>query len=210
MDFQTITNFQLDTLKEIGNIGAGHAATALSSLLKEKVEMNVPSVKLASFDEMMELTGGSETVVSAAYLTIQGDMNGHMFFILPTEHAEIFVEKLIGEPNALQEPPYSSLSLSVLQELGNILAGSYLSALSDFSGLLLQPSVPSISIDMYGAIIMHGMIEMSTYTDSVIVIETMIQSDIWQDEKVSGYFFLLPHPESIPVMFRSLGVDTDE
>ncbi|MET3697962.1 chemotaxis protein CheC [Bacillus oleivorans] len=210
MDLYAITNFHLDILKEVGNIGAGHAATALSSLLKEKVDMEVPSVRLASYDEMMELSGGSESVVTAAYLTIHGDINGHMFFVLPVKHGERFVEILLNEPVSFQQPPFSSLSISVLEEIGNIVSGSYLSALSDFSGLKLVPSVPAVSVDMFGAIIAHGMLEMSTYTDSVIVIETFLHSDNWKEEKVDGYFFLLPDPESIPVLFRSLGVEKDD
>lgn len=207
MNLHNITNFHLDVLKEVGNIGAGHAATALSSLLNTKVDMEVPSVRLASYAEMMELQGGSETVVTAAYLSIHGDISGHMFFVLPLKYGERFVEKLLNEPVSFEKPPFTSISISVLEEIGNIVSGSYLTALSDFSGLMLQPSVPAISIDMFGAIITHGMLEMSTYTDSVIVIETFLQSDNWKEEKMNGYFFLLPDPESIPVLFRSIGVE---
>ena len=206
MDLYSITHFHLDILKEVGNIGAGHAATSLSALLKEKVEMKVPSVRLASYDEIMELAGGSETTVTAAYLKIHGDINGQMFFILPVRHGERFVEVLLNGPVSFREPPFSRLSISVLEEIGNIVSGSYLSALSDFSGLKLQPSVPAVSIDMFGAIITHGMLEMSTYTDSVIIIETLLQIDNWKEGKVNGYFFLLPDPDSIPVLFRFLGV----
>ncbi|HWO77978.1 MAG TPA: chemotaxis protein CheC [Bacillus sp. (in: firmicutes)] len=210
MDLYSITHFHLDILKEVGNIGAGHAATALSALLGEKVDMEVPSVRLASYDEMVELSGGSETTVTAAYLTIHGDINGQMFFVLPVKHGERFVEVLLNEPVSFLKPPFSSLSISVLEEIGNIVSGSYLSALSDFSGLKLQPSVPAVSIDMFGAIITHGMLEMCTYTDSVIVIETYLHSENWKEEKVNGYFLLLPDPESIPVLFRSLGVEQDD
>ncbi|GAA0331980.1 CheY-P phosphatase CheC [Bacillus carboniphilus] len=207
MNFDSITHFHLDVLKEVGNIGAGHAATALSSLLGEKVDMEVPAVRFASFDEMMELSGGSEAVVTAAYLRIHGEVNGHMFFVLPIHHAERFVEKLLGEPVSFQHPPFPALTTSAIEEIGNILSGSYLTALSDFSGMNLMPSVPSISIDMFGAIITHGLFEISAYSDSVIVIETFLKSEQWDDEKLNGYFFLLPDPESIPVLFRSLGVD---
>lgn len=62
-DNSKITSFHLDVLKEIGNIGAAHAATALSDLLGKKIDMKVPKVEMVPFHEMMELAGGSETVV---------------------------------------------------------------------------------------------------------------------------------------------------
>ena len=101
--------------------------------------------------------------------------------------------------------------LSALQELGNILAGSYLSSLSDFTGLNLYPSVPATSIDMLGAIISYGFIELSQFSDYVIVIDTALnETNNEIVERVDGHFFLLPDPESFDIIFQSLGVALDE
>ncbi len=92
-----ITSLHLDVLKEIGNIGAAHAATSLSDLLGKKIDMRVPNVEMVNFTDMMELAGGSETVVVGIYLRIEGDVEGSMFFILPIEQASRFIKRLIHD-----------------------------------------------------------------------------------------------------------------
>lgn len=203
------TSMHLDFLKEIGNIGAGHAATALSTLLNKKIDMTVPNVQIVSFDEMVEMAGGSENVVASVFLRIEGDMTGSMFFVLPLEQAAHFIRQMIGDCNfSFTQPPYNEIALSALQELGNILSGSYLTALSDFTNLSLHPSVPALGIDMVGAIISFGLIEHSQVTDYVIVIDTALNEDgIEFSESVRGHFFLLPDPDSFKVLFASLGVN---
>ena len=207
---EKITSLHLDVLKEIGNIGAAHAATALSTLLQKKIDMRVPDVRMVSFNEMMELAGGPENVVVGIYLRIEGDAQGSMFFILPLEQANRFIRSLIRDDSFdFNTPPYSELGLSAMQEMGNILSGSYLSALSDFTGLKIYPTVPGLSIDMFGAIISIGLIELSQISDTVIVINTSIYEEaISDDEAVKGHFFLMPEPDSFATIFKALGVPT--
>jgi len=205
---QRITSMHLDVLKEIGNIGAAHAATSLSSLLGKKVDMRVPKVEMVSFDDMMELAGGPENVVTGIYLRIEGDLTGSMFFVLPIEQSNRFIRNLIHDDTFdFQSPSISELGISAMQELGNILSGSYLSALSDFTGLKIYPTVPALSVDMVGAIISFGLVELSHISDYVIVIDTAIlEDDLPDSESVRGHFFLLPDPESFDSIFKSLGV----
>lgn len=206
---QKITSLHLDVLKEIGNIGAAHAATALSDLLNKKIDMQVPKVEMVTFDHMMELAGGSETVVVGVFLRIEGDLEGSMFFVLPIEQANRFIRRLIQDESFdFYQPPVSDLALSAMQEMGNILSGSYLSALSDFTMLKIYPTVPGLSVDMFGAIISTGLIELSQVSDHVIVINTSIfEEDIEQNEAVHGHFFLLPDPDSFTTIFKALGVE---
>ena len=206
-EFQ-ITDMHLDVLKEIGNIGAAHAATSLSQLLNQKVDMHVPSVELVTFDEMFDLAGGADETVAGIYLRIDGDLSGSMFFMLPLESANRFIQILTGEESFdFNTPPFSEIGVSSMQELGNILSGSYLSALSDFTSLKIYPTVPSLSVDMVGAIISFGLIEVSQYSDEVIVINTEIHGEgVLEDERINGHFFLLPDPSSYKTIFRSLGV----
>ncbi|MFJ8512925.1 chemotaxis protein CheC [Lysinibacillus xylanilyticus] len=205
---QKITSLHLDVLKEIGNIGAAHAATALSNLLGKKIDMRVPKVEMVSFNDMMELAGGSENVVVGIFLRIEGDAEGSMFFILPIEQANRFIRRLIfDESFDFKKRPVSELGLSAMQEMGNILSGSYLSALSDFTNLKIYPTVPGLSVDMFGAIISIGLIELSHISDNVIVINTSIFEDGVEDqETVRGHFFLLPDPDSFDAIFKALGV----
>jgi chemotaxis protein CheC len=203
-----ITDMHLDVLKEIGNIGAGHAATSLSQLLDRKIDMRVPKVDLVSFDGMFDLAGGADEIVAGIYLLIEGDLSGSMFFVLSIESAKRFIRKLIGDASFdFNTPPFSEMGISAMQELGNILSGSYLSALSDFTGLKVYPTVPSLSVDMVGAIVSFGLIEISHTSDEVIVINTEI-SELGTNgsEKINGHFFLIPDPSSYITIFRSLGV----
>jgi chemotaxis protein CheC len=204
-------SLHLDVLKEIGNIGAGHAATALSGILNQKIDMSVPNVQIVSFDEMIEMAGGSDTVVATVFLRIEGDVTGSMFFTLSLPAATYFIHQMIGDNQFTFDapPPYSELSLSCLQELGNILSGSYLSSLSDFTRLNLYPSVPSLTIDMVGATISFGLLELSQVSDYAIVIDTVLEKDGHSLELVNGHFFLLPDPDSFEVIFKSLGVATN-
>ncbi|WP_203362326.1 chemotaxis protein CheC [Bacillus sp. REN10] len=207
-----IHTLHLDILKEIGNIGAGHAATALSTLLNKKVDMKVPSVRIASFNEMMEMAGGADQEIVSVSLRIEGEASGNMFFILSLEQAENYIRNMTGDKQfSFQEINGEAIGYSAMQELGNILSGSYLSALSDFTQLQLYPSVPELAIDMFGAIISFGLLEASQYGDYAIVIDTVLkEEETGEEEEVKGHFFLLPSPPSFPTIFRALGVEMNE
>jgi chemotaxis protein CheC len=208
---KSISDIHLDILKEVGNIGAGHAATALSTLLNTKIDMKVPRVRVVSFDEVMELAGGAENVVASVFLRIEGDAPGSMFFILPLPQAEKYIGQLIKKQSfSFSEEQDNELALSALQELGNILSGSYLSSLSDFTQLSLYPSVPALSIDMVGAVISFGLLELSQVSDYAIVIDTALdEEDTQMPDSVNGHFFLLPDPDSFHTIFSALGVKVD-
>ncbi|MEW8971200.1 chemotaxis protein CheC [Mesobacillus jeotgali] len=208
---KSISDVHLDILKEVGNIGAGHAATALSTLLNTKIDMRVPRVRVVSFDEVMELAGGADNVVASVFLRIEGDAPGSMFFILPLPQAEKYIGQLIKKQSfTFAEEQENELALSALQELGNILSGSYLSSLSDFTQLSLYPSVPALSIDMVGAVISFGLLELSQVSDYAIVIDTALdEEDTQMPDSVNGHFFLLPDPDSFHTIFSALGVKVD-
>ncbi|WP_453996906.1 chemotaxis protein CheC [Bacillus nitroreducens] len=210
--FQRINLTHLDILKEIGNIGAGHSATALSTLLNRKIDMRVPDVKIVSFDEMMEFAGGAENVVAAIYLRFEGDMTGNMFFILQLPQATKLIQDLIGDESfSFLSDVQHEMGISAFQEVGNILSGSYLTSLSDFTGLNVYPSVPGYSVDMVGAIIGYGLLELSQVSDFAIVIETAInESEDHANNHVNGHFLLLPDPDSFEKIFTALGVHTHD
>ncbi|MDM5213362.1 chemotaxis protein CheC [Peribacillus sp. NJ4] len=208
---EKINPLQLDILKEIGNIGAGNAATALSAILNRKIDMNVPNVQIVSFDEMMVMAGGADHVVASVFLRIEGDASGSMFFVLSLPVAEYLIRQLTGvETFLIDSTPYNELALSCLQELGNILSGSYLSSLSDFTRLNFYPSVPSLSIDMVGASISYGLLGLSQVSDAAIVIDTVLEKDQLFAESIKGHFFLLPDPDFFDIIFSALGVSPND
>ena len=205
-----VSSIHLDILREIGNIGAGHAATALSTLVDKKIEMKIPSVEVISFDEIMDLAGGpdNDNIVVCVFLRIEGEAPGSMFFVLSLEQAAYFIHLMTWEErSSFSELTYSELGLSTLQELGNILCGAYLSSLSDFTQLHLYPSVPSLAIEMVGAVISSGLLEVSQVSDHAIVINTaLLEEDDEKMASVDGRFFLMPDPKSLQIIFAALGV----
>jgi chemotaxis protein CheC len=204
--FYPLNSTHLDVLKEIGNIGAGHSATALSQLLNRRIDMEVPDVKITSFNEMMDVVGGVEHVVVSIFFRITGDVPGSMFVILPLEEAGVFVQEIMQDQTvSFLAPPFPNLALSALKEIGNILAGSYLSSLSDFTNLQMMPSVPSLCIDMAGAVISNGLVEVSHISDYAIIIDTVMYDD-GCTASFKGHFLLIPDPASFTAIFSALGV----
>jgi len=134
-----------------------------------------------------------------------------MFFVLSIQQAVGFIQKMTGNPMfSFDSEQLDEFSLSALQELGNIIAGSYLSALSDFTGMRISPSVPELGIDMAGAILGYGLVEFSQVGDFAIIIDTFLsESDVVDEQDINGHFFLLPSPESFGAIFNALGVNED-
>ncbi|CAG9619689.1 chemotaxis protein CheC [Sutcliffiella rhizosphaerae] len=198
---------ELDILKELGNIGAGNAATALSQLLNKEINMNVPMAKVVNFNEMMELIGGSERPVAAVFLRMEGEITGSLFFVLSLEDATRLINHLIPDRDLhVGNLPSHELGLSALQELGNIVSAHYLTALSECIGMIVTPSVPQVTIDMVGAIVMTGLLEISQVSDHAIFIDTeLIETAEKQLEKAKGHFFLVPNPDSFEKILKALG-----
>ncbi|HET7658079.1 MAG TPA: chemotaxis protein CheC [Bacillales bacterium] len=194
---------QLDSLREAGNIGAGNAATSLSKLLDKKIVMKVPEARLASLTEVTEIVGGAENLVTAVFLRIEGDVPGSMFLIFSVEEADALISHLTGNSELSLD---DEIGVSAIQETGNIMAGSYLSALSDFTGLTLLPTPPFLTVDMAGAILESGLPEKSRYEEHAIMIETSFSE--W--DEIKSHFLLLPDPDSFLRLFQALGVPLDE
>lgn len=202
LNIDDLNNLQIDVLKEIGNIGAGNAATALAQLLNKRVDMDVPKIKILPFNEVNEVLGGADTLIVGIFLQVSGDIAGDMMLILKYDAAQVLVNILLGRP-ASTEVEFNDLELSALKEVGNILSGSYLLALSSLTNLTMQQSVPDIAIDMSGAILSVPAIEFGKVGDSVLFIETEFSEG---ESKVIGDFFLIPDVDSYEIILRALGV----
>ncbi|MDY0396392.1 chemotaxis protein CheC [Virgibacillus halophilus] len=169
-----LTNMQRDALREIGNIGSGNAATSMAKMMQNKVEMAVPDLKIIAFEEVMDMLGGAETTVVANMFRINGNAPGTVFLIMSLEEADSIAQHFSGlELFDCQDDP-EPLGVSAIQEFANILTSAYVSALADFTGLHMQPSVPLISIDMAGAVISQGLVEISQANDYAIIIDTVM------------------------------------
>ncbi len=205
IDLDKLEDSQFDVLKEIGNIGAGNATTALATMLNIKVDMSVPNVALLPFDNISSFIGSEEQTVVGILLEIQGDIDGMMMFLFDMKSAHHLVNSLMmrdvhQDENGMAD--FSEMEMSALNEIGNIVSGSYLSALSGLTGMKMVSSVPALSIDMLGALLSVPAIEFGKYGDKLL----MIQSEFGEDDFVTGYFLLIPELESYDKILTSLGM----
>ncbi|MNH93047.1 CheY-P phosphatase CheC [compost metagenome] len=200
--FKDYAEFKMDILKEIGNIGAGNAATALSCLLDKPIDMAVPKVQMLPFEAIADKVGGAEKIVLAIFFRVEGDAPGNLFFILSPEAAKKLLKRF-AYLTVENEEEFTEMEWSALSEIGNILAGSYLSSLADFTRLSMSPTVPALAIDMAGAILSYGLLQFGEMGDDALLIDTTF---IEGQQEVEGQFFLIPDPESFDQIFTALGV----
>lgn len=192
---------QYDVLKEIGNIGAGNATTALAQLINTKIDMSVPQVSLVPFNRIADTIGSEETVLVGILLGLEGDISGMMMFLLQEKSAHNLVNILMGNPDE-KEGTFDEMEMSALSEIGNIIAGSYLSALAGLTNMTIVASVPSLSVDMAGALLSVPAIEYGKIGDKVL----LIQTQFGEDDLVNGFFVMVPELESYDKILSSLGI----
>jgi chemotaxis protein CheC len=197
-----LSNFHLDVLKEIGNIGAGNAATALAKILNKRINMFVPKIKIMHFSEVNDILGGAEIQVVGILLGIRGDINGHIMFILDLKSSQTLVNIMMGR-NAEHELEFDEMTCSALKEIGNILAGSYLSALSNLTNLNIMSGIPALAIDMAGAIVSVPAIEFGKNSEAVLYIENEFSDGV---DSIIGNLFLVPDVKSYTRLLHALGV----
>ena len=201
IDLENMESVQFDVLKEIGNIGAGNATTALSKLLDARIDMRVPKVNLLGFSDITTIIGHEEQIMVGILLSLEGDVNGMMMFLLHLESAHHLVNVLMGNPID-KDDDFSEMEYSALNEIGNIISGSYLSALSSLTKLTITASVPSLSVDMAGALLSVPAIEFGKIGDKVL----LIQTQFGEDDFVNGYFLMIPELDSYDKILESLGL----
>jgi chemotaxis protein CheC len=203
IDLNQIDNMQYDVLREIGNIGAGNATTALSQMINSKIDMKVPKVDLLEFKELSEIVGGAENLVVGILFTLEGQIDGMMMFMLDMNASRHLVNVLMGNTDNSSNGEFTEMELSALNEIGNIIAGAYLSSLSSLTNILITSSVPYMAIDMAGAILSVPAIEFGKIGDKALLIETEFGDD---EKSVNGYFILIPTLESYSAILSSLGL----
>lgn len=203
ISMEQMTSEYYDVLKEIGNIGAGNATTALAQMLGCKVDMAVPQVKLVEFKELGDMMGGAEQIMAGIYLGVEGDITGSIMFLLKKEAAKHLVNKLMGVESGSDD--FSDMELSALKEVGNIITGSYLNSLSTMTNLKIYPSVPDLAVDMCEAILSVPAIEFGTIGDKILLINTQF----FDETVLDGYFILIPDVESYSKILKALGIDVN-
>ena len=203
MTFPRLSEGQLDTLKEICNIGMGHAATALSRMIGDRVHLQVPRITLIDIGEVPDLIGGAESVVVGITMQVLGDARGNILLLFPRESAGLLLARLLGEER--QGGELDEMGISTLKEVGNILASAFLGALGELLRMTLIPSVPLLACDMAGAVVDGILIELSETGDFALVVETDFWGDHPKQAPIKGHFLLLPDPHTLDTMLEAVG-----
>lgn len=196
-----VNDMYVDVLREIGNIGAGNATTAMSKMIGARINMNVPKVELLEASKLGGAICDEEETIVGIFLEVGGDISGSMMFLMKMDSAHQVVNKMM-----MRDPGYNAdfdeMDLSVLREIGNIMAASYLNALSSLTNMRIMPSVPHISVDMAASILSVPAILFGQFGDNALFIET----EFGDEDMMQGYFILMPEQESYGKILASLGI----
>ncbi len=199
LSLEQVSEVYYDVLKEIGNIGAGNAMTALSQMLQCKVDMKVPQVKLLDIEEVGALMGGEEQIMVAVYLGVEGDITGSMMFLVEKESAQHLLDKIMM---GMASKDFGEMERSAMQEVGNIITGAYLNSLSSLTNMTIYPTPPEVTIDMAGAILSVPAAYFGIMGDKIL----LIQSQFYDEVAIDGYFILIPDLDSYAKILASLGI----
>lgn len=201
-DVLELTPMQMDVLREIGNVGAGNSATALSQIINHRIDMNVPEVSIVPLGDVPDLVGGADAMVVGVFLRVYGEAPGNILFLMPKESAFYLVDMLMGKHHG-DTQNLDFMDESALMEIGNILSGAYLNALFTMTKLSLLPSIPALAMDMAGAILSVVLIQLGQMGDHALVIETEFLAE---EDGIKGHFFLVPDPGSLDTILSAVGV----
>lgn len=201
MNLDQVTENYYDVLREIGNIGAGNAMTALSQMLQCKVDMKVPQVRLLEFQEVGEMIGGEEQIMVGVFLGVEGDITGSMMFMVEEKSARHLIQKITMGMMA-EGCEFDEMGLSAMKEVGNIITGAYLNSLSTLTNLKIFPTPPALTVDMAGAILSVPAIQFGIFGDKILMLESRFYDEI----ELDGYFILIPDMESYAKILAALGL----
>jgi chemotaxis protein CheC len=201
-DLRDLEPLHFDALREVANIGAGHAATALSQMIDRTIMINVPEVSVTPLEDVPGIIGDPGEVSAAVLMQMMGDLTGRTLLMFPAESARTLCDLLLRRPVGTTEA-YGEMEESALKEVGNILSSAYLNALSDFLGMMLVPSVPSMVVDYAAAILTTTYLTFGSERDVVLCVETEFH---FKDEKenVPAHFLLLPDMASLRAIFDAI------
>jgi len=203
-DIRSLNANQLDALREVANIGAGHAATALSQMTGCTIMISVPTINIARLEDVPPQVSGPEEPVAAVLMHMLGDLTGRTLLVFPKPTAIRLSELMLRRPQG-SSVELGELEQSAIKEAGNILSGAYMNALSDFMGLMLLPSPPSLAVDMSDAVLTTAYLQFGSDRDYVFCVESEFYlQDI--GERLRGFFLLLPDYPSLQAILKAVRV----
>jgi chemotaxis protein CheC len=201
-DIRRLKALQLDALREVANIGAGHAATALSQMTGHTIMISVPQINIAQLEDIPNQVGVDEEPVAAVLMRILGDLTGLALLVFPQRTALRVAGLMMQRENVVA---LAEIERSALREAGNILSAAYLNALSEFMGMIIMPSPPTLAVDMSDAVMSSTFLEVAQGADYVFCVETEFNLKEL-NESLRGFFLLLPDPGSLTAILNAIRV----
>jgi chemotaxis protein CheC len=201
MDLRTLHPSQLDAMREVANIGAGHAATALSQMTNRVIMIDVPDVRIVRLEDIDEILGPPGDVVAAVMMKVLGDVTGRTMQVFPASSATKLTSMVLGQPEVEFPAGFGDMHRSTLKEIGNIIVGAYLTALSDFMGMLMIMSAPSIAVDMAGAVMTTSYLNFGDEKDHVLCVNTGM---IMGEDTIRAHFLLIPDDLSLRTILQHM------
>ena len=201
-DLRSLCAQQIDALREVANIGAGHAATALSQMTNATIMISVPRINIAPLEDVPPQISAPEEPVAAVLMQIMGDLAGRTLLVFPKPTAHRLAELMLRRPKG-SSTDLGELEQSAIKEAANILSGAYMNALSDFMGMMLLPSPPSLAIDMSTAVLTSTYLQFGNDYDLVFCVESSFYMKEY-DEHLRGFFLLLPDLASLHAILRAV------
>lgn len=201
-NYSDLNSLELDTLREIGSIGTGNAATALSQLLSREVRITLPEVHIMGYNEAIDWIGGAEAVTAGVLVQLGGEINGIMLSVQKLD----FVNLVLGSIMSRQVERYEDLEemdYSMLMEVGNIMISTFINALSSLAGISVSLTVPAFTVDMQGAILTVPMAAFGGQSDYIM---TIGGNFICDGQQVPCRLLLSPDIRSLNFLLRKLGV----
>jgi chemotaxis protein CheC len=204
-DLRSLKPNQLDALREVANIGAGHAATALSQMTGGTIMISVPTINVAALEDVPPQISAPEEPVAAVLMNMMGDLTGRTLLVFPKQTAKRLAELMLRRPVGSPEGDLTELEQSAIKEAGNILSGAYMNALSDFMGMMLLNSPPALAVDMSNAVLTTAYLQFGSDRDYVFCVESeFYMKDV--DEHLRGFFLLLPDMASLQAILKAMRI----
>ncbi len=201
-NYNELSSLEIDTLREIGSIGTGNAATALSEMLGQPIRITLPEVRIMGYNEAIEWIGGPESITAGVLVKISGQMNGIMLSVQSLDFVNLVLDSMLDEKITDYEE-LRELERSALIEIGNIMISTFINALSGLADINLELTVPSLTVDMQGAILAVPMAEYGGQTDYLM---TIGGNFVCEDKEVPCRLLLSPDIRSLNFLLRKLGV----
>lgn len=204
-NYDELSTMQIDTLREIGSIGTGNAATALSNMLNRQVRITLPEVRIMGYNEAIEWIGGPEEITAGVLVKLSGQMNGIMLSCQQLPFVNLVLESILGK--AVEDYfGLHEMETSALIEVGNIMISTFINALSGLAGMDIHLTVPAFTVDMQGAILAVPMAEYGGQSDYIMTIGGNFVCD---DKEVPCRLLLSPDIRSLNALLRKLGVEDE-